>query len=55
MTWGQTLKLTFRGHQIHILTRLNERNTMAFLVFSVPHLDKKSYVMNIFLKNGIFY
>ena len=33
MTWGQTLKLNFRGHQIHISTRLDEENAMTFLVF----------------------
>ena len=30
VTWGQVLTLTFRGQTIHILTRLDEGNTMAF-------------------------
>ena len=29
LTWGETLNLVFPGHQMHILTHLDERNTVV--------------------------
>ena len=40
LTWAQTLKLTFRGYQIHVWTCLDERNTMAFLDFGISSRKK---------------
>ena len=53
LTWGQTLKLTVLGQQIHIWTLLDEKNTMAFLVFRYL-LDIKLKEINIFLRDGHF-
>ena len=40
LTWCQTLKLCFRGHQIHISTRLGERNASIFS-YSASLLNSK--------------
>ena len=47
-------KLTFRGHVIYHLNRLDEVNTMIPISFFVAYIDKKLLAENRFPEKGLF-
>ena len=49
LTWGQIFKLTFRGQKIYHSNRLNERNNIFRLHFSVLLMVKKLLAKNFSL------